>query len=358
MPHTGFCDRFKIDIPLIQAPMAGVSTPELAAKICNSGAIGSLGLGASSAEIAYKAIESLKKATTRPFNVNFFCHKPALIAKQVEENWLQRLSPLFQKFNGQQPASLREIYTSFYSNDELFKLVMKEKPAIVSFHFGLPEPEKINAMKSAGIFLLATATNLDEALAIEHAGFNAIIAQGYEAGGHRGIFDENSVDQCLSLAPLLKIIRKNVSIPVIAAGGIMDGRDIAAFIKLGASAVQMGTAFIGCPQSQADSGYRQTLASNSAYHTVMTRAFSGRPARALDNAFVEFTRNVPNKEVPPYPFAYDAAKQLAKLAADKQNFQFGAYWAGQGAPFSRPMDAGELVDCLKKEYNQAIQSAE
>lgn len=240
-------------------------------------------------------------------------------------------------------------------NDELFQLVMKEKPAIVSFHFGLPEPDKISVMKQAGIYLIATATNLDEAVAIKKAGLDAIIAQGYEAGGHRGAFDENLADSGLSLKQLLKIILENLSIPVIAAGGLMDGQDIAECIRAGASAVQMGTAFIACPQSQADKGYKQTLVSQSAYHTVMTRTFSGRPARALYNSFVDFTRHLPDKDVPPYPYAYDAAKQIAGLAKEKHDFGFGAYWAGQGAPFSRPMDAKKLLACLRKEFLQAMQ---
>ena len=357
MSYIDFCHHFNLEIPLIQAPMAGVSTPELAAEICNNGAIGSLGLGASSPDAASRAIETLKKVTRRPFNINFFCHKPVKPDEQIDDAWLQKLSPLFHKFNAEPPRTLREIYSSFYMNDELFELVMKEKPAIVSFHFGLPETEKILAMKQAGIYLIATATNLDEAWAIEKAGLDAIIAQGYEAGGHRGTFDENLADSCLSLKQLLKIILKNLSIPVIAAGGLMDGQDIAECIKAGASAVQLGTAFIACPQSQADSGYKQTLASQSAYHTVMTRAFSGRPARALYNSFVDFTWHQPDKDVPSYPYAYDAAKQIASLAKEKQDFGFGAYWAGQGAPFSRPMDAKKLLACLKKEFLAAMQSS-
>lgn len=354
MFSTALSERFQLSIPLIQAPMAGVSTPLLAAQICNGGAIGSLGLGASSLKDAANAIEELKTATKRPFNLNFFCHKRRCLIKKTELNWLQRLRPLFATSGGNPPENLHEIYDSFYGNDALFKLVLDKKPAIASFHFGLPEPQKIAAMKAAGIYLIATATNLDEALAIEKAGFDAVIAQGYEAGGHRGMFDENAIDLRLSLVLLLKIIRKHIKIPVIAAGGIMDGHDIGAFIRLGASAVQMGTAFIACPESQADSCYRKILNSRAAYHTTMTRAFSGRPARALANQFTDFTAKVPDDAVPPYPFAYDAAKQLNKLSAAQGNFHYGAYWAGQGAPFARPTKAAELLDDLKKEFSQSI----
>lgn len=259
---------------------------------------------------------------------------------------------MFQCFGENPPDNLDEIYGSFYGNDALFKMVMDEKPAIAGFHFGLPEPQKILSMKEAGIYLIATATNLGEALAIEQAGFDAVIAQGYEAGGHRGMFNENAVDLRLTRGTLLNEIQKQVKIPVIAAGGIMNGYDIYTSIKSGASAVQMSTAFIACPESQANSGYRETLNSRAAYHTTMTRTFSGRPARALANRFTDYTANVPAEDIPPYPFAYDAAKQLNKLATSQGNIHYGAYWAGQGAPFVRPMKAAELLECLKKEYNQ------
>ena len=352
MVSIDFSERFQLDIPLIQAPMAGVSTPLLAAQICNNGAIGSLGLGASSLKDATTAIGELKKATKRPFNVNFFCHKRRCVIKKTELDWLKRLKPLFQCLGENPPDNLDEIYGSFYGNDALFKMVMDEKPAIASFHFGLPEPQKILSMKEAGIYLIATATNLGEALAIEQAGFDAVIAQGYEAGGHRGMFNENAVDLRLTRGTLLNEIQKQVKIPVIAAGGIMNGYDIYTSIKSGASAVQMSTAFIACPESQANSGYRETLNSRAAYHTTMTRTFSGRPARALANRFTDYTANVPTEDIPPYPFTYDAAKQLNKLATSQGNIHYGAYWAGQGAPFVRPMKAAELLECLKKEYNQ------
>lgn len=353
MLNTIFGKHFHLDIPVIQAPMAGVSTPLLAAQICNNGAIGSLGLGASSPSDASRAITVLRELTTRPFNINFFCHKPCHLDKDVEKKWLNELDPLFQRFGETPPQSLHEIYRSFNSDEELFKLVIMEKPPIASFHFGLPDVGKINRMKQAGIYLIASATNLDEAIAIEKAGFDAIIAQGYEAGGHRGIFDENSVDSCLSLFQLVKIILKQVNIPVIAAGGIMNGHDIATFIGLGASAVQMGTAFIGCPESQADIGYRQTLASQSAYHTVMTKTFSGRPARALSNQFTRHMAKQPEDIVPPYPYAYEAVKILNQIASLQGDFSYGTFWAGQGAPFSRPMKADLLIDCLKQEYRDA-----
>ena len=166
MFETAFGKHFNLDIPLIQAPMAGVSTPSLAAQICNNGAIGSLGLGASSAFDASRALTALRALTKRPFNINFFCHKPCFLNKEVEKNWLETLSPLFQHFAQTPPRTLHEIYPSFNTDEELFKLVIREKPPIASFHFGLPDVEKIRLMKQEGIYLISSATNLDEAQAI------------------------------------------------------------------------------------------------------------------------------------------------------------------------------------------------
>lgn len=350
MLTTTFSEKFKLELPLIQAPMAGVATPELAAAVCHAGAIGSLGLGASTAENASKSIKALKTLTSRPFNTNFFCHQPTVLSQNDMQNWLMKLVPLFREFRSDGPRDLHEIYKSFYDNDGLLRVVLEEKPAIASFHFGLPTKAAITAMQQAGIYLIASATCLEEAVAIQQAGFDAVIAQGYEAGGHRGIFDENGSDERLTLIPLLKLLTKNLSIPVIAAGGIMDGHGMRKVIEMGAAAAQLGTAFIGCPESQADIGYRQTLSSLSADHTVMTRAFSGRPARALTNKFTEFTSDIGDADVAPYPYAYDAAKQLHAIAVQNSDYGYGAYWAGEGAPFARPMSAASLVKCLKEEY--------
>lgn len=184
-----FIKKFHLNIPLIQAPMAGITTPALAAHVCNTGAIGSLGLGSSSLNSAAQMIKELKSLTNKAFNLNFFCHKQETITDKQQQKWLETLQPEFMAFSATPPPSLQEIYPSFYKNDALLKLVLDEKPAIASFHFGMPDAEAICAMKQAGIYLIATATNLTDAQDIQKAGFDAVIAQGYEAGGHRGMFD-------------------------------------------------------------------------------------------------------------------------------------------------------------------------
>jgi len=264
--------------PLIQSPMAGVSTPELAAAVSNAGALGSLGVGASTVDAARVAIRATRALTTRPFNVNVFCHAPAQRNAAREAAWLQHLSPLFTRCGGMSPDRLDEIYASFITDDASFAMLLEERPAVVSFHFGLPAVERIRALQAAGIITLASATNLDEARSIEAAGVDAIVAQGIEAGGHRGVFDPTASDEKLPMQILLRQLVQHVNLPVIAAGGIMDGRGIRAALDLGAVAAQLGTAFILCPESAADATYRAKLQQAQTIGTRLTAVLSGRPA--------------------------------------------------------------------------------
>ncbi|HVJ91379.1 MAG TPA: nitronate monooxygenase, partial [Labilithrix sp.] len=244
-----------------------------------------------------------------------------------------------------------EIYRSFVEDDEMLAMLLVEKPKVVSFHFGLPSPERMQALRDAGIVLVASATSLAEARVLAAAGIDAIVAQGYEAGGHRGVFDPNADDDQLGTLVLTRLLARELSLPVIAAGGIMDGATIAAALRLGASAAQLGTAFIACDESQADAAYRAALKSEAAEHTVMTRAISGRPARCLANRFTALGKNVPEREVPEYPIAYDAGKALHAAARKHGQFGFGACWAGQGAPLSRSMSTAELMATLRRELD-------
>ena len=272
--------------PIIQAPMAGVSTPALAAAVSNAGGLGSIAIGASSATVARRMIEDTRALTPGPFNVNVFCHAPAQRDAQVEAEWLNFLSPIFQEFEAASPTSLNEIYRSFVDDEDAFRMVLDMRPAVVSFYFGIPAQDRIQALHDAGIFTLATATNLEEARQIEQAGIKAIVAQGIEAGGHRGQFNPAKHDPALSMSVLVSLLVRHVGIPVIAAGGIMDAQGIKAALSLGASAAQMGTAFILCPESAADAAYRAALKSDRAYDTRLTAAISGRPARGLPNRFM------------------------------------------------------------------------
>jgi nitronate monooxygenase len=341
--------------PIIQAPMAGVSTPQMAAAVSNAGGLGSIALGASNVAQARTMIEQTKALTDRAFNVNMFCHAPAQARPELEAAWLQYLQPYFAQFGAQAPAGLSEIYKSFVEDDAMLALLLEQAPTVVSFHFGLPPASTIDALKRAGIVLLANATNLREARLIEQAGIDRIVAQGVEAGGHYGTFDpalENDGDAIGTLA-LTRLLAQRSSLPVIAAGGIMDGQGIAAAMTLGASAVQLGTAFILSPESAASAAYRAVLQSDAALHTQQVAAISGRRARGIVGRWMTEIETAGAPAVPDYPIAYDAAKALHAAAVAKGNHDFGVNWAGQGAALARAMPAAEMLTTLVAEWRQA-----
>lgn len=352
-PFRAFIQSLGIEYPIIQAPMAGVSTPELAAAVSNAGGLGSLGIGASNAAQAGQMIEATRSLTDRPFNVNVFCHAPARRDAAREQAWLRHLEPLFAQCGARPPQSLDEIYKSFLEDDDTYRMLLSLRPAVVSFHFGLPSTDRIATLRRAGIRTFASATNLHEALLIQQAGVDAVVAQGVEAGGHRGMFDPDAADERLSTAVLTRLLVQRLNLPVIAAGGIMDGNGIKAAQALGASAAQLGTAFILCPESAANASYRANLKSERAAATRLTAVLSGRPARGMVNRLIVHGESAGSPVPADYPVAYDAAKQLNALAAKQGNHEFAAQWAGQGAPLAREMPAGELLRLLADEWRTA-----
>lgn len=338
-----------IEYPIIQAPMAGVSTPELAAAVSNSGGLGSLGAGASGVEQTRAMIRATRSLTGRPFNVNLFCHRPAKADARREAEWVAYLAPYFAEFGATPPGALREIYETFVGNEAMLAMLLEERPAVVSFHFGLPAAEWIAKLRSAGIVTLACATNAAEATECGRADVDAIVAQGVEAGGHRGVFEPEREDAIGTFA-LVRLLVQQSRLPIIAAGGIMDGAGIAAAMKLRAAGVQLGTAFVLCPESSANAAYREQMKSERAHHTRITANISGRPARGLANRMYELSKK---GALPDYPIAYDAAKALHSAASAKGNHEFAAYWAGQGAPLARELPAAVLMGELVKEWRAA-----
>ncbi|MFG1480119.1 nitronate monooxygenase [Xanthobacter sp. V4C-4] len=349
---TSLLHRLGMSIPLIQAPMAGTSTPALAAAVASAGGLGSIALGAVDAEAGRRMIAATRALTDKPFNVNVFCHAPAIRDAVREAAWLEALAPAFARFGATPPPAIHEIYTSFLADPAMADMLVAERPAVVSFHFGLPPATVIGRLKAAGAVLLASATSLAEGRAVEAAGIDAVVAQGHEAGGHRGQFDPDAPDDRLSTLALAQVLARELGIPVIAAGGIMTGGGIAAALASGAAAAQLGTAFIGCPESAADAGHRAALFSAAAHHTVLTDAISGRPARCLANAFTALAATLHTPRAA-YPVAYDAGKALNAAAKAAGNTGFGAQWAGQGAPLARALPAAELCDLLMREYAAA-----
>jgi nitronate monooxygenase len=347
---TPLVEKLGLSLPIMQAPMAGVSTPALAAAVSNAGALGSIAVGATDVAGAREMIQALRQLTRGPVNINVFCHGPPATDAVREAAWLKALAPEFERFGAEPPPGLREIYRSFLTDPEMLELLIQARPCVVSFHFGLPSPATIVRLKSADIFLFATATNVEEARQAAVAGVDAIVAQGCEAGGHRGVFDPAAPDEHLGVVDLTRQLVERVGLPVIAAGGLMDGADIAAVLELGAQAAQLGTAFVGCPESSADGFHRAALFGPEAHATEITRVISGRPARSLPNRFTQLGHAaLAGLAIPDYPIAYDAAKALAAAAREVGDGSYGAPWAGQGAPRARRLPAADLLATLAAE---------
>lgn len=346
--------RLGVTHPLVQAPMAGVATPELAAAVSNAGALGSLGMGSSSPQRMRNLIAATRELTDKPFNINVFCHQPAVADEAREAAWRAYLQPLFAQFDATPPETLAQGYTSFIEDRTQLDVLLQQRPAVVSFIFGLPPAVWVQALRAAGCVTLATVTTLAEAAQAETAGVDAVVAQGMEAGGHRGVFEPRQGDVQLGTCALVRLLASRGQLPVIAAGGIMDGRSIAAMRQLGAAGAQLGTAFILCPESAAQDAHRSALKSSRSEHTSITAVISGRPARGIVNRMHTDVAGANAPELPDYPRAYGAGKALAAAATARGCTDFRAHWAGQGAPLARAMPAAQLVTELVREYQQTL----
>lgn len=344
-------DKLGIRFPIIQAPMTGTSSPALAAAVSQAGGLGSIGLGAYGLEQAQAHIEETQRLTQAPVNINLFCHASSHCPPEAERAWLRHLAPDFLKLKATPPWELEDLYPSVIGNQALQAMVLAQRPKVVSFHFGLPEQSFIQALKKAGCLTMATATCLEEALQIEQAGIDVLVAQGVEAGGHRGVFQPER-DQYIGTFALVQLLARHTGLPVVAAGGIMNGAGIAAALQLGACAAQMGTAFVSCPESLASPAYRAALASPKAMQTRITSAISGRPARGIVGRMHELGDSY-DQALPPYPWPYFANKALQKAAEAQQQMGYAPYWAGQGAALARSMPAAELVKTLVEEWFDA-----
>lgn len=338
----------ELTVPVLQAPMAGTATPALAAEVSLAGALGGMGLATvSAAQGAAMMAEVGQRIGSNRYHINLFCHRPATADPAREAAWLDYLAPEFRRAGATPPAALREIFTSFLVDDSMLAAVVAAGPALVSFHFGLPRADQLAALRASGALLAGSATSLAEGQAIRDAGLDAIIAQGYEAGGHRGIFDPDGPDGQLSTMDLIDALRP-LGLPLVAAGGIMDGRDAARYLDAGAVAVQMGTAFVACPESAAQAPHRARLG-QPGQETVMTTAISGRPARGFQNRLTALGARPEAPPLPDYPITYDAGKALAAAGGT----DYAAQWAGTGAARARAMPAAELVATLAGEIAEA-----
>ncbi|MEU2924686.1 nitronate monooxygenase [Streptomyces sp. NPDC007251] len=336
--------------PIVQAPMAGgVSVPQLAAAVSEAGGLGFLAAGYKTADGMYQEIKQLRGLTARPFGVNVFMPQPEYAESGAVDVYAHQLA-------GEAAWYETELGDPDSGRDDGFdaKLaVLLDNPVpVVSFHFGVPSPEVFDSLRRAGTYTLVTATTAEEARAVERAGADAVIAQGVEAGGHQGTHRDvpENDGAGIGLLSLVAQIREAVDIPVVAAGGIMRGSQIAAVLAAGASAAQLGTAFLATPESGAPAVHKQALTNPLFTHTELTRAFSGRPARGLVNRFLrEHGPYAPAA----YPDIHHLTAPLRKAAAKAGDAQGMALWAGQGHRLARALPAAELVEVLAAELGAA-----
>ena len=334
---------FGIELPIIQAPMAGAQGSALAIAVSNAGGLGSLGCAVLPPEGIRQELAAIVSATRKPYNVNFFCHEH-VTSDPREDAWRRRLAPYFKE-QGLDPNAVAPGPPRLPFNDEVADLIEEFKPPIVSFHFGLPTPELVRRIKSWGSKVISSATTVAEARHLEEHGADAVIAQGFEAGGHRGMFLTHDLNTQLGTLALVRQVRAAVKVPVIAAGGIADASGVAAARALGADGVQVGTAYLFTPEATISPLHRAALKSEAAAVTAVTNVFTGRPARAIVNRIVREVGPM-SAEAPPFPLAATAVMALRAKAEGTGNTDFTSLWSGQSARLCREMPAAELTRAL------------
>ena len=320
-------------IPLIQAPMAGAQGPELTIAVCRAGGLGSLPAAMLTPDRLREQIAAVRQATDAPFNVNFFTHAESKPDPQIEARWRERLAPYYAEA-GLDPSAIPAGPARAPFGEAMCAIIEETRPSVVSFHFGLPTAPLLSRVKAAGALILASATTVAEARWLEQHGANAVIAQGREAGGHRGMFLTDDVDAQPGLISLLPQVRDAVRLPVVAAGGISDGRGIAAAFALGADAVQIGTAYLRTPEATISPLHRAALANARDDATRLTNVFTGRPARGLVNRFVAEVGPM-CKDAPQFPLAAGAAAPLRAAHDKRGSGDFSPLWAGESAALAR-----------------------
>jgi len=332
------------ELPLIQAPMAGVQASALAVAVSNAGGLGSLPCAMLSPDALRAELAALSAGTRGPFNVNFFCHTPPPANAQREAAWRAALAPYYREY-GIDPDAIPSGPGRAPFTAEVAALLSGHKPAVVSFHFGLPAADLLARVKTWGAKVLSSATTVEEARWLEAHGADAVIAQGAEAGGHRGMFLTGDLTTQVGTFALLPQIVRAVKLPVIAAGGIADANGVAAAMALGAAGVQLGTAYLLCPEATTSAVHRAALKSEAARHTALTNLFTGRPARGIVNRLMKELG--PMSEVTPaFPLATAAIAPLRGKAESKGSGDFSPLWSGQNPSGCREIPAAELTRAL------------
>lgn len=330
-----------IELPIIQAPMAGVQDSALAVAVSNAGGLGSLPCAMLSLDDLRKELAAIKAQTNKPFNVNFFCHTPPEPSAEREAAWRAALSPYYKEYGidaDSIPAGPGRAPFSAKAADVLEQF----RPPVVSFHFGLPSAELLARVKKLGAKIFCSATTVEEARWLEAQGVDAIIAQGLEAGGHRGIFLSEDLSTQVGTFALLPQIVREVKIPVIAAGGIADAKGVAAAMALGTAGVQVGTAYLLCPEATTSAVHRAALKAGAARHTALTNLFTGRPARGIVNRIIKELGPI-STATPAFPLATAAIAPLRAKAESRGSGDFSPLWASQNTTGCKEVSAADLT---------------
>ena len=330
-----------IELPIIQAPMAGAQSSAMAIAVSNAGGLGSVPGAMLDAAGMRKELRTIASQTNKPINVNFFCHRPPIVDAAREGAWRQKLAPFYAEF-GIDAAAIPSGPGRAAFNDEMADVLDEFKPKIVSFHFGLPPAHLLERVKKIGAKILSSATTVDEALWLESQGVDAVIAQGLEAGGHRGIFLSDDLTTQVGTFSLLPQVVRAVKIPVIAAGGIADAEGVRAALSMGAVAAQIGTSYLLCPEATVSAVHRASLKSEASCHTALTNIFTGRPARGIVNRVMKALGPI-NPAAPEFPLATSAIAPLRAKAEAQSLGDFSPLWSGQNATGCKKIGAGELT---------------
>ncbi len=340
-----------IKYPIIQAPMASAASIELATSVSNAGGLGSLGLSYYKLENILTDYQKVLNKTNCSFNLNFMVHKEPRRDDIKNKKFKEIIKIYFDEYNINEIPDFSKTCDSF--NEDHLKLLLEMRPKVASFHFGLPEQSFIRKIKEQNIFIISSATTVEEAKILEGSGVDAIIAQGYEAGGHRGTFASSYQQGEIGLFSLLPQIVEATSLPVIAAGGIANGKGIAAAIMLGAQGVQIGTAFLSCPEASVHPLWKNALDNAENKGTRITQSLTGRPARGIVNRLIIDMENK-NNIIPDFPTVASVIKPLASMAASKGDDSFLSLWAGQSAPMNRNISSKELLELLVEETSNTL----
>jgi nitronate monooxygenase len=346
-PDRRLLDLFGIEYPILLSPMGGAMDWELAAAVSEAGGLGALPCALIDASQIKPQVEKLRARTPKPFNLNYFTHTPPEQNNAKEAAWRDRLASYYAEL-GLDPRTPVPGVTRAPFSAALCDILVEIKPAVASFHFGLPEAALLQRVKDAGCKVLSSATTVAEARWLEERGIDAIIAQGAEAGGHRGNFLSDDISTQAGTFVLVPQVVDAVKVPVIAAGGIADARGIAAAFALGAAGVQIGTAYLHCPEAKISVPHRAALKASHDTSTVLTNVMSGRPARGIVNRLIRELGAI-SKETPAFPLAANAIAPLRAAAEKKGSGDFSPLWSGQAGAMGRSIPAGELTKRLAAE---------